>query len=63
MHCRDVISLWEFTVYSAHLVNIHPKRGVIKMEETIIPFDMECIKQTKYGSQSRMQKLKTEFLL
>lgn len=46
--------MWEFTICSAHLVNTHPKRDVIKIEETIISFDMEHIKQTKYGSQSRM---------
>lgn len=41
-----MISWWEFTASSALLVNIHPKRDVIKMEEAIIPFGMEYIKQS-----------------
>lgn len=47
-----MISWWEFTVCSALLVNIHPEREVIKMEEAIIPFDMEYI--LKYSSRSRL---------
>lgn len=38
-----MISWWEFTVCSALLVNIHPKI-YYKMEEIIIPFEMEYIK-------------------
>lgn len=41
-----MISWWEFTVCSARLVNIHPK-GCYKMGETIIPFEMEYIKQSR----------------
>ena len=35
-----MIRWWEFTVCAALLVHIHPKRDVIKMEETIKTFDM-----------------------
>lgn len=41
-----MISWWEFTASAALLVNIHPKSDVIKMEEAIIPFGMEYIKQS-----------------
>lgn len=47
-----MIGWWEFTVSSALLVKLHPKRDVIKMEEAIIPFGMEYIKQAKHSSQS-----------
>lgn len=47
-----MIGWWEFTVSSALLVNLHPKRDVIRMEEAVIPFGMEYIKQAKQSSQS-----------
>lgn len=47
-----MIGWWEFTVSSALLVKLHPKRDVIKMEEAIIPFGMDYIKQAKQSSQS-----------